>query len=128
RKELVLMREDELRRGANLVGPHRDDFIFSINRHDLKRFGSQGQHKTFQIALRFAQFFFMKDKLGKTPIFLMDDIFGELDLYRAGKISGYLPRIGQAFITMTDLTKIEELNISAESILIKVNNGKAIYA
>ena len=128
RQELAVMREDELRRGTNLVGPHRDDFIFSINGLELKRFGSQGQHKTFQIALRFGQFFFMKEKLGKTPIFLMDDVFGELDSYRAGKISEYLSQIGQAFITMTDLTKTEGLNISADNILIKVNNGKAAYA
>ena len=128
RQELAVMREDELRRGTNLVGPHRDDFIFSINGLELKRFGSQGQHKTFQIALRFGQFFFMKEKLGKTPIFLMDDVFGELDSYRAGKISEYLSQIGQAFITMTDLTKTEALNINAENILIKVHNGKAAYA
>lgn len=128
REELNVMREDELRRGTNLVGPHRDDFIFSINGLELKRFGSQGQHKTFQIALRFGQFFFMKEKLNKTPIFLMDDVFGELDTYRAGKISEYLSQIGQAFITMTDLTKTESLNIGTENILIKVNNGKASYA
>jgi DNA replication and repair protein RecF len=128
RQELAIMREDELRRGTNLVGPHRDDFIFSINGLELKRFGSQGQHKTFQIALRFGQFFFMKEKLGKTPVFLMDDVFGELDSYRAGNISEYLSQIGQAFITMTDLTKTEGFNIGAENILIKVNNGTATYA
>jgi len=125
KEELNSFREDELRRAGNLIGPHRDDFIFSINDLELKRFGSQGQHKTFQIALRFAQFFFMKEKLGKTPIFLMDDIFGELDVYRAGKISEYLSQIGQAFITMTDLTKTEGLNTHKENILIKVSNGTA---
>ncbi|MHB8904845.1 MAG: DNA replication/repair protein RecF [Melioribacteraceae bacterium] len=128
REELEFMREDELRRGTNLVGPHRDDFIFSINGLELKRFGSQGQHKTFQIALRFGQFFFMEEKLGKTPIFLMDDVFGELDTYRAGRISEYLSLIGQAFITMTDLTKTEGFKINAENKLIKVNNGTAAYA
>ena len=128
REELEFMREDELRRGTNLVGPHRDDFIFSINGLELKRFGSQGQHKTFQIALRFGQFFFMEEKLGKTPIFLMDDVFGELDTYRAGRISEYLSLIGQAFITMTDLTKTEGFKINAENKLIKVSNGTAAYA
>jgi DNA replication and repair protein RecF len=128
REELSDLREDELRRGTNLAGPHRDDFILSINGLELKRFGSQGQHKTFQIALRFGQFFFIKEKLGKTPIFLMDDVFGELDTYRAGRISEYLARIGQAFITMTDLTKKESLNIGDENILIEVNNGTATYA
>jgi DNA replication and repair protein RecF len=127
-EELDVMREDELRRATNLVGPHRDDYIFSINGLELKRFGSQGQHKTFQIALRFGQFFFIKEKLNKTPVFLMDDVFGELDIYRAGRISRYLSKIGQAFITMTDLTKTENLNSGTENILIKVNNGTAAYA
>ena len=128
REEINAAREDELRRAVNLVGPHRDDFIFSINDLELKRFGSQGQHKTFQIALRFAQFFFIKEKLGKTPLFLMDDVFGELDTYRAGRISEYLSKIGQAFITLTDLTKTEGLNIRGENILIKVSNGTAAVA
>lgn len=126
-QELNASREDELRRGMNLTGPHRDDFIFYINGNELKRFGSQGQHKTFQIALRFAQFFFIKEKLGKTPIFLMDDVFGELDAYRGRKISKYLAEVGQAFITMTDLTKVEELDILAGSKKIKVEYGTASY-
>ena len=127
REELNAAREDELRRGVNLIGPHRDDFIFYINNHELKRFGSQGQHKTFQIALRFAQFFYIKEKLGRTPIFLMDDVFGELDTFRAGKISKYLSQVGQAFITMTDLTKVDELNILSGSQKIKVEHGTAAY-
>lgn len=127
REELNAAREDELRRGINLIGPHRDDFTFLINNHELKRFGSQGQHKTFQIALRFAQFFYIKEKLGRTPVFLMDDVFGELDTFRAGKISRYLSQVGQAFITMTDLTKVEDLNILNGSQKIKVEHGKASY-
>lgn len=127
RQELDVYREDELRRAVNLVGPHRDDFIFYINDLELKRFGSQGQHKTFQIALRFGQFFFIKDKIGRTPIFLMDDVFGELDSYRAGRISEHVASIGQTFITMTDLTRIEELNLNNGNVLIKVDNGTATY-
>lgn len=127
REELNAASEDELRRGINLIGPHRDDFTFLINNHELKRFGSQGQHKTFQIALRFAQFFYIKEKLGRTPVFLMDDIFGELDTFRAGKISRYLSQVGQAFITMTDLTKVDELNILNGSQKIKVEYGTASY-
>ena len=127
REELVANSDDEIRRAMNLVGPHRDDFIFYINDLELKRFGSQGQHKTFQIALRFGQFFFIKDKIGRTPIFLMDDVFGELDSYRAGRISEHVSSIGQTFITMTDLTRTEELNLSNGNVLIKVENGTASY-
>ncbi|NMB81785.1 MAG: DNA replication and repair protein RecF [Ignavibacteria bacterium] len=126
-QELYAAREDEIRRGVNLIGPHRDDYIFYINNNELKRFGSQGQHKTFQIALRFAQFFYIKEKLGRTPIFLMDDVFGELDTYRAGKISNFLSKVGQAFITMTDFTRVDELKNLGNSKKIKVENGTAAY-
>jgi len=128
RQEFNTFREDELRRGVNLVGPHRDDFTFFINNLELKKFGSQGQHKTFQIALKFGQFFFIKEKLGRTPIFLMDDIFGELDTDRSMKISGYLSKIGQAFITATDFIKTETLGIREDKKLIKVINGTISYA
>lgn len=125
RGEIEKLREEEIRKGMNLLGPHRDEFIFFLNGKELKKFGSQGQHKTFLIALRFAQFFYIKEKTSKAPIFLMDDIFGELDKKRAEKISNYIPEIGQAFITMTDLTRKEEIGNSSDYLLIKVENGKA---
>jgi DNA replication and repair protein RecF len=103
---LELKRNEELRRVANLVGPHRDDFIFEINNLSLKTYGSQGQHKTFQVVLRFAEYFYLKTVMGVVPIFLLDDIFGELDTKRSVKISEYLKELGQAFITVTDLTNL----------------------
>jgi len=128
RNEIDNVKEHELRRGTNLVGPHRDDFVFFINGMELKKYSSQGQHKTFQIALRFGQFFYMKERLGRTPVFLMDDVFGELDKYRAGKISEYLAEVGQAFITMTDLPKTESFAASEKNCLVRVENGKAAFA
>ncbi len=125
---LLNERDNEIRRAVNLVGPHRDEFIFKINGLELRRFGSQGQHKTFQVSLRFGEFFYLKEKLGKTPIFLMDDIFGELDIYRASKISEYLPKVGQTFITMTDLTKLDDLNKKENRLVIIIEQGKASYA
>lgn len=119
---------EELRRARNLVGPHRDDYEFSIDDLDLRKYGSQGQNKTFQIALRFSQFFYLQDKLGVTPIFLMDDIFGELDTFRAERISNYLAEIGQAFITMTDFSKLEKLSMTESDLVINVSQGNARYA
>ena len=58
----------------------------------------------------------------------MDDVFGELDIYRAGKISEYLFDIGQAFITMTDLTRMENLSREGSHSVITVDHGKAAYA
>jgi len=121
-------KDEEIRRGVNLVGPHRDDFIFKINEISLRTYGSQGQHKTFQTALRFAEFFYLKDTSGKTPIFLLDDVFGELDAYRAGKISEYLKEVGQAFITLTDFADFSFLKKDEKDLIIKLENGNITYA
>jgi DNA replication and repair protein RecF len=125
---LLKKREEELRRGTNLAGPHRDDFVFSINGINLKTFGSQGQHKTFQIVLRFAQFFYLKEMTGKSPIFLLDDVFGELDAFRASRISSYLRQVGQAFITVTDFANLSFLQKDDSDLLIKIKQGAAAYA
>lgn len=128
-RDLLKIKEDEeKRRIENLVGPHKDDFIFLIDNVDLKKYGSQGQHKTFQIALRFAEFFYLKQLTGKTPIFLLDDVFGKLDSKRAQKISNYLRKVGQAFITVTDLADFSFLDINNEDTIIKVNEGVVEYA
>jgi len=121
-------KEEELRRAANLVGPHRDEFLFQINSNDLRKYGSQGQHKTFQIALKFAQFFYLKEKTGKTPIFLLDDVFGELDANRSAKTSEYLSETGQTFITLTDFSNMSFLKINDRDQLIKLKQGEVINA
>lgn len=127
-EELQNVKDVELIRAKNLVGPHRDDFVFYINNFEIRKFGSQGQHKTFQIALRFGQFFYMKNKLNRKPIFLMDDIFGELDTHRAYQISNYLKQIGQAFITMTDFSRLEKIDRDEEDLLVDVKQGSVAYA
>lgn len=126
--QLELRKEEELRRAANLVGPHKDDFIFEINGINLKTFGSQGQHKTFQTALRFAQFFYLKEKSGIVPIFLLDDLFGELDSSRAERISEYLGEVGQAFITLTDFADFSFLKKKEKDQIIKIKEGSLAYA
>lgn len=126
-EKLRLRREEEIRRGSNLTGPHRDDFIFSINEKNLKTYGSQGQHKTFQTALRFAEFFYLKEKTGIAPVFLLDDVFGELDMKRAVRISNYLKTVGQAFITITDFSNYRFLNKEQNDCLIRVQKGNVSY-
>ena len=121
-------RDEELRRATNLVGPHRDDFIFYFNNKNLRTYGSQGQHKTFQTVLRFAEFFYLKDVTGKTPIFLLDDVFGELDASRANKISDYLKNVGQTFVTLTDFGNFNFLKKDSDDRLIKLGSGTFSYA
>ena len=127
-ESLADYRDEEIRKGMNLFGPHRDEFSFRINGRELKKYGSQGQHKTFQISLRFGEFFYLSDKLGEAPLFLLDDVFGELDEFRARRISNYLKKIGQAFLTLTDITKFDSLTKTSEDFLINIASGKAVYA
>lgn len=128
RRLLAERKEEEIRRTTNLAGPHRDDYIFSLNGINLKTYGSQGQHKTFQASLRFAEFFYLKNITGKKPIFLLDDVFGELDANRAAKISRYLKQVGQAFITVTDFADFSFLSKEDKDLIIKIESGNITYA
>jgi len=128
RRKIDEKREEEIRRATNLVGPHRDEFLFSINNMNLRSYGSQGQHKTFQVVLRFAEFFYLKNITGKTPIFLLDDVFGELDKNRSVKISEYLRDVGQAIITLTDFANMSFLKKEENDKLLYVKEGRASYA
>lgn len=83
------------------TGIHRDDFAFSMNGHPIRRFGSQGQQKSFLVSLKFAQYEIMKRSYGFAPILLLDDVFDKLDI---GRISNLLQMVasndfGQIFIT-----------------------------
>ena len=82
-------------------GIHKDDFIFEIEGHLLKRFGSQGQQKSFLIALKLAHFDVIKDNKGFKPILLLDDIFDKLDDQRIQKLLLLVAdgSFGQLFIT-----------------------------
>lgn len=82
-------------------GIHRDDFSFRMNGHPIRRYGSQGQQKSFLVALKFAQYEIMKLRYGFAPILLLDDVFDKLDM---GRISNLLQMVasddfGQIFIT-----------------------------
>lgn len=82
-------------------GLQRDDFIFSMNGHPLRRHGSQGQQKSFLVSLKFAQYEIMKKNYGFAPLLLLDDVFDKLDM---GRISNLLQMVsgsdfGQIFIT-----------------------------
>ena len=102
RLEMQKRSNDEKRLGTSLVGPHRDEFEFQINGLDLRKFASQGQHKTFLVALKIGEFFYLKDRCRETPIMLLDDIFSELDEHRAKRLLGFVETVSQTFITSTN--------------------------
>ena len=92
------------------VGVHKDDLDFSINGYPVKKFGSQGQQKSFLIALKLAQFDFIKKQSGDTPILLLDDIFDKLDEQRVSQIIKLVDNenFGQLFISDTHVERTEK--------------------
>jgi DNA replication and repair protein RecF len=93
------------------VGIHKDDLSFRIGDYPIKKFGSQGQQKSFLIALKLAQFEFVKKESGEKPILLFDDIFDKLDQFRVEKIIQMVNNndFGQLFITDTHAERTEEI-------------------
>ena len=85
------------------VGIHKDDVLFLKGGQPIKKFGSQGQKKTFLIALKLAQFDFLKSQTGGAPILLLDDAFDKLDQKRVSQIIALVDQndFGQIFITDT---------------------------
>ncbi|MCH5246086.1 MAG: DNA replication and repair protein RecF [Muribaculaceae bacterium] len=107
---------DEVRRKDEIVkhtsvGPHRDDIVMTLEGMPMKRTGSQGQCKSYTVALRFAQFEFLRESSGLTPLLLLDDIFDKLD---ARRVENIMERVtssdfGQIFITDTNRKHLDEI-------------------
>ena len=97
--------------GYTNFGIHKDDFLFSINDNSVKRFGSQGQQKSFALALKLAQFDYVFAQKGIKPILLLDDIFDKLDRRRIAHLLDLVGKdhFGQVFITDTDEHRIAEI-------------------
>ena len=93
------------------VGIHKDDLSFEIDHYPIKKFGSQGQQKSFLIALKLAQFEFIKKQSGLKPILLFDDIFDKLDESRVAKIVEMVnsDTFGQLFISDTHPERTESI-------------------
>ena len=93
------------------AGIHKDDLIFSIHGMPMKKFGSQGQQKSFLIALKLAQYSFLQLKKGYKPLLLLDDIFDKLDDKRIHKLMQMVSEddFGQIFITDTSRGRVERI-------------------
>lgn len=103
-------RHDEAVRHTS-VGPHRDDIALALNGMEMRRTGSQGQCKTFVVALRLAQYEFLAESTGLKPLLLLDDIFDKLDARRVERIIRLVdnPDFGQIFITDTNRSHLDEI-------------------
>ncbi len=111
-------------------GPHKDDLDMSINAMPVKRFGSQGQLKSFVLALKLAQYRFLEEEKKIRPILLLDDIFDKLDSNRVGRLLRLLHEgsFGQVFITDTDEQRVENIirEFNADYRRYRVEKGTAL--
>jgi DNA replication and repair protein RecF len=110
------------------VGIHKDDLIFTIKNHPVKKFGSQGQQKSFLIALRIAQYDWLKRHKGTNPVLLLDDIFDKLDNQRVAKLIELVTTdyFGQVLVTDTDPIRMKQLfeGLTIEKKLFEIENGE----
>lgn len=127
---LLKSREKDCILGHTTVGIHRDDIQFSIGDVPLRKYGSQGQQKSFIIALKLAQYQIIAEQTGKTPILLLDDVFDKLDESRVAELITLVASesFGQIVITDCSHERMERLlaNSGAEYKLFDVTYGKVI--
>lgn len=126
---LAAERGRDLALGYTSKGIHRDDLITGLGDYSMRRLGSQGQVKSFTIALKFAIYGYLKESTGLTPILLLDDIFDKLDAGRVRRIMESVSAggdFGQIFITDTNREHLDETiaSIRSESRLYEVHEGE----
>ena len=131
-KDLLALLENNFTRDSVLqhtsVGIHRDDILLKFGNYLMKKLGSQGQQKSFLVALKFAQFDFFREVHKKKPILLLDDIFDKLDFLRVKNIIKLVAdnHFGQIFITDTDENRAKQVldEIHQDNRLFKIKEGE----
>ena len=100
---------------TTLFGPHKDNIDFLYNNKSLKKHGSQGEHKVFLAILKVAEILFINNKTQSSPIFLIDDLFANLDIDKSKRITAFLNETKktkkiklQTIITTTDILKLKK--------------------
>ena len=124
---LRISRADDRRLGHTSKGVHRDELVMQLGGYPLRREGSQGQNKTFLVALKLAQYDFLRAKGGEMPLLLLDDIFDKLDSRRVERIISLVAGedFGQIFITDVNREHIDGIleQIDGAYRLFEVENG-----
>lgn len=114
--------------GYTTVGTHKDDLIFQLHGHPIKKVGSQGQQKSFLIALKLAQFDELTEALGQKPVLLLDDIFDKLDNERVAHLMRLVSenKFGQVLVTDTDEQRTRNIfqRIAVPMRMYHVESGK----
>ncbi len=118
--------------GFSLKGIHKDELVMQLGGYPLRREGSQGQNKTYLVALKLAQFDFLKRMGRTTPLLLLDDIFDKLDAHRVEQIVKLVAgkRFGQIFISDTNREHLDAIlqKVESDYRIFKVEDGRVIEA
>ena len=124
-KDSILQaRQRETATRQSVIGPHRDDVSIRLHGMPAQDFASEGQQRTIALALKLAQGDLLHRRCGKAPIYLLDDIFGELDPSRRNALLQHLPPHAQTFITTTHLGWMEETDAMPRLSVLEVTNGE----
>ena len=127
---LVSTRKNDRIAQHTTTGIHKDNLEFIVNDYPVKKFGSQGQQKSFIISLKLAQFAFTKKVKGFNPLMLFDDVFDKLDEQRVTQLMKLVSdnTFGQIFVTDTDEDRIKKIfsGIKTETKVFTVENGTII--
>jgi DNA replication and repair protein RecF len=108
--------------GKTNIGIHHDDIIFKLNDKVIKDYGSEGQQKNAVISYKFAVLNIFRELKGSYPIFILDDLFSELDKSKINNILNIINDDVQTFITTTEIDKVNK-HIVDKSKLIEISNG-----
>ena len=121
-------KEKDMVLGRTSSGLHKDDYIFLIEDTALSKFGSQGQQKSYVMALKFTTFEILKKEKSVTPILLLDDIFDRIDQNRINQFLDMIKNgfFGQIFITDSHQDRIEKLfkPFKNKTAIFKIENGQ----
>ncbi|MBN3524306.1 DNA replication/repair protein RecF [Paenibacillus apiarius] len=121
--KLTQMKDQEVRRGMTLVGPHRDDLAFFINGKEVQTYGSQGQQRTTALSLKLAEIELMHEEIGEYPVLLLDDVLSELDSFRQTQLIETFQSKVQTFITTTGIEGINTSKLQ-DANMFHVENGQ----
>ncbi len=124
-ERMELRRAAEYSLGTTLVGPHRDEIEFTIDRTPAKAYGSQGQQRTLVLALKLAELELIEQIVGEPPLLLLDDVLAELDLTRQDRLLSVIEDRFQTLITTTHLGAFDAKWLDSSQIL-HVRSGSVL--
>ncbi|MFD0716183.1 DNA replication/repair protein RecF [Paenibacillus sp. GCM10027626] len=124
--KLSQVKDQELRRGMTMVGPHRDDLAFFINGKEAQIYGSQGQQRTTALSLKLAEIELIHEEIGEYPLLLLDDVLSELDQRRQTQLIETFQNKVQTFITTTGLESVDISKLT-DSRIYHVRDGQVAH-